>query len=406
MISIVIPALNEEKIISSSLEKLIRFLSKREEGFEVIVVNDVSTDRTAEVAKSFSKKIPNFRLINLTTSPHDGKGLAVNKGVLAAKGGIVIFTDADFSTPIEEVDKLINKLKDGFDIAIGSRALDRTLVKTKQSFIRESIGKIFNLLVRKIAALNIKDTQCGFKAFKMPASKKLFEQARIFDFGFDVELLYLARKEGLKVAEVPVLWYNHSESRVHPIKDSIAMFLDLFKIRMFHAQKKGTFSDKIFYQIYAHKTFWRFAIVGSSGTLLDYSIFFILTRYFGLSTLVANPIAVEVAIIWNFTWNNLWTFSERSIPRPLWKKFMIFQLVSLGGLLLSQNSLFIFNQILNIFDLLAKALTIPIVALFNYLVNSRWTFRDISAGASLWRIYITFVFALFIFYLLLNLYIL
>jgi len=406
MISIVIPAFNEEKRIGSSLKKLAKFLSHRKEDFEVIVVNDASTDQTSQIARSFSEIIKNFQLINLKTSPHEGKGLAVNKGVLAAKGSVVVFTDADFSTPIEELDKLLKKLNAGFDIAIGSRALDRTLVKTKQSFIRESMGKIFNILVQKIVGIEITDTQCGFKAFKMPASKYLFDKARIFDFGFDVELLYLAKKGGLKIAEVPVIWYNHPESRVHPIKDSVAMFFDLFKIRLFHAQKGGAFSDKIFYQLYRRKTLWRFAIVGSSGTLVDYSIFFILTRYFGLSTLVANPIAVEVAIIWNFTWNNLWTFSGRVISKPLWKKFMVFQFVSLGGLLLSQNSLFIFNQILNIFDLVAKALTIPIVAIFNYLVNSRWTFRDISAGTSLWRIYTFFVFSLFILYLLLNLYIL
>ncbi len=405
MISIVIPAFNEEKIIGPSLEKLAKFLTKRKEKFEIIVVNDASTDKTAEIAQSFAKKIPNFRLINRLKGSTRGKGLAVNQGVLAAKGNIVVFSDADFSTPIEEIDKLLGKLNDGFDIAVGSRALDRRLVKTKQNFIRESMGRIFNVLVRKTLSLNITDTQCGFKAFQLPTSRNIFERSRIFDYGFDVELLYLARKEDLKIAELPVLWYNHPDSKVHPIKDSIAMFVDLFKIRLFHAQKKGPLSDKIFYQIYKRKVFLRFALVGASGTFIDYSIFFILTRYLGLSALISNPIAVEAAIIWNFTWNNLWTFSGRSIARPLWKKFAIFQFVSLGGLLLSQNSLFIFNQVLNIFDLVAKALTIPIVATFNYFVNNRWTFRDVTAGTSMWRIYVIVVAGLFVLYLLLNLYI-
>lgn len=401
MISIVIPAFNEEKIISASLEKLVRFLSTRKEKFEVIVVNDVSTDRTAEVVKSFSKKLPHFRLINLTTSPHDGKGLAVNKGVLAAKGKVVVFTDADFSTPIEEIDKLLNKLNDGFDIAIGSRALDRTLVKTKQSLIRESLGRIFNLLVRKIATLDVKDTQCGFKAFKMPVSKGLFERAIIFDFGFDVELLFLARKAGLKIAEVPVLWYNHPKSSVHPIKDSIAMFLDLFKIRLYHAERENSAVERLFYYLYHYQTFLRFSTVGVSNTIVDFGIFYLLTRLVHLDTLTANPISVEIAIIWSFTWNSIWTFSKRKTKKTLIARFLIFQFVSLGALILSQNSLYILNRLFGLHDLFAKATTIPIVLVFNYLINSRWTFRDAVWGRSTWYLYALLIIGLFLLYLIL-----
>lgn len=404
MISIVIPAFNEEKRIGSSLKKLAKFLSNRPEVFEVIVVNDASTDRTEEVARSFSNKFSNFRLINLKTSPHGGKGLAVNKGVLAAKGDIVVFTDADFSTPINELDKLLNKLHSGFDIAIGSRALDRTLVKTKQSFIRESIGKIFNLLVRKIIGTQIKDTQCGFKAFNMPVSKDLFEKARIFDFGFDVELLYLAKRKGLKIAEVPVIWYNFPESRVHPIKDSIAMFLDLFKIRLYHAQRENSAVELVFYYLYHYQTFIRFSTVGVSNTIVDFGVFYLLTRFIHLDTLTANPISVEIAIVWSFTWNSVWTFSKRKTKKTLVARFLIFQFVSLGALILSQNSLFILNRLFGWHDLFAKAATIPVVLAFNYLMNSRWTFRGISAGTSMWRIYISFVLTLFILYLFLTLY--
>ena len=402
MISIIIPAYNEEDRIAGSLEKLASFLKKRPEDLEVIVVDDASTDNTRKIAESFTNKIPNLKVLRLEKSPYEGKGLAVNRGALAAKGEVVVFTDADFSTPIEEIDKLLRKLKEGFDIAIGSRALDRSLVKTKQSFGREFMGRVFNFLVQRTVLPGIVDTQCGFKAFKMAGCRQLFEKEKIFDFGFDVELLYLARKKGLKIVEVPVIWNNHPSSKVHPIKDSVSMFADLFKIRLYHANKNGSLADKIFYQFYARRVLWRFVTVGASGTLVDYSFFFVLTRYFNLPALVANPISVETAIIWNFTWNNLWTFSEREIPRPLWKKFLIFQFVSLGGLLLSQNSLFIFNKVFNIFDLVAKALTIPIVASFNYLVNSRWTFRDLSSGRSMWRLYIGVILLLFVIYLLLT----
>ena len=240
-----------------------------------------------------------------------------------------------------------------------------------------------------------------FKAFKTARSKILFEKERVFDFGFDVELLFLARKEGLKISEVPVLWYNHPASRVHPIHDSIAMFLDLIKIRLYHAKKEGPFIDGLFYYLYKQRTFVRFAIVGASGTVVDYAMFFVLTRTLPLEPLVANPIAVEVAVIWNFFWNNRWTFSAREVAAPVWKKFLIFQFVSLGGMLLSQNSLFIFNRVLSIFDLLAKALTIPLVALFNYVTHSRWTFRDISRGKAMWYFYTGLILLLFLLYLLL-----
>ena len=401
MISIIIPDLNEEKRIAASLEKLASFLKKRREEFEVIVVDDASTDNTRGVANSFASKIPKLKVLRLEKSPYEGKGLAVSRGALAAKGDLVVFTDADFSTPIEEIDKLLRKLKEGFDIAIGSRALDRSLVKTKQNAVREFMGRTFNFLVQRIALPGIVDTQCGFKAFKMRVCRQLFEKEKIFDFGFDVELLYLARKRELKIAEVPVIWNNHPASKVHPIRDSISMFLDLLKTRLYHADKNGSLVDKVFYQLYGRRVFWRFVLVGTSGTAVDYSLFFTLTRFFNLPALAANPISVEIAIIWNFTWNNLWTFSEREIPKPFWKKFLIFQFVSLGGLPLSQNSLFIFNRVLAIFDLIAKALTLPLVASFNYLVNSRWTFRDRNAGRSMWRLFMAIILLLFVIYLFL-----
>ena len=401
MISIVIPAFNEEKRIASSLEKLSRFLKKRQEDFEVTVVDDASTDNTGQVVKKFSDKIPNLKVLRLDKSPYEGKGLAVNKGALAAKGEIVVFTDADFSTPIEEIDKLLAKINEGFDIAVGSRAVDRSLVKKRQGIAREFMGRIFNLLVQILVIRGINDTQCGFKAFKMPSSKGVFEKEKIFDFGFDVELLFLAKRNGLKITEVPVLWYNHPVSSVHPIHDSLAMFLDLIKIRLYHATKEGSLADRAFYYLYRQRTFVRFAIVGASGTVVDYSSFYVLTRLALLEPLVANPIAVEVAIIWNFFWNNRWTFSAREVAAPVWKRFLIFQFVALGGMLLSQNFLFIFNRVLNIFDLLAKALTIPIVAIFNYVTNSRWTFRDTSRGKATWYFYTGLILLLFFLFLLL-----
>src|SRR3990167_8470652 len=401
MISIIIPAFNEEKRIGASLEKLASFLKTRKEDFEILIVDDASTDNTGKVVETFKPKTPNLRVLRLEKSPYAGKGLAVNRGTLAAKGSIVIFTDADFSTPIGEIDKLLEKIKSGYDIAIGSRALDRSLVKKRQSPLRELMGRVFNVLVRLLVVPGIVDTQCGFKAFDMAACKILFENERIFDFGFDVELLFLARKRGLKIAEVPVYCHNDPASRVHPIKDAFSMFLDLLKIRFFHAEKKGSVVDRLFYYLHRYRTFFKFSTVGVSNTIVDFGLFYALTRVTKMDLLIANPISVETAIIWSFFWNNLWTFSKIKNQRPLAIRFFIFQFVSLGALILSQDVLFILNRFLGVFDLFAKAATIPAVLIFNYSLNSRWTFRNLDRGRGAWYLYTGFILLFLVIYSLL-----
>jgi putative flippase GtrA len=235
----------------------------------------------------------------------------------------------------------------------------------------------------------------------MPQSKSLFSDQKIFDFGFDVELLFLAQRKGLKIAEVPVLWFNDPKSTVDPVKDAIRMFLDLLKIRMYHAQPKTGIVDLFYYLIYRYRTFWRFSIVGVTNTLVDYSIFYSLTRTAGLDSLWANPISVESAILWSFIWNSLWTFSERKSSKSLIVRFFIFQFVSLGGLAVSQLSLLLLNKYLSVFDLVAKAITIPIVLIFNYILNSRWTFKDKAKSGSSWLLYFGFVLLLMLIYLFL-----
>ncbi len=399
MISIIIPAYNEEDRLPKTLEKVATYVKKDPDNFEVIVVDDASTDKTSEVSKKFQEKIKNLKILRLEKSLFDGKGWAVNKGVLASIGDIVLFTDADGSTPIEEIEKLLDKINEGYDIAIGSRAIKRSSVQKRQSALREYMGRIFNIIVRTITVKDIVDTQCGFKMFKRESTINIFKNQKIFDFGFDVELLFAARKKNLKIAEAPVLWYNDPRSSVHPIKDSYKMLVDLFKIRLFYSEKEGPLLDKLFYLIYHYRTFWRFAVVGVTNTIVDYGAFIILTRLVGLDPLKANPIAVEIAIIWSFSWNNLWTFSNRKVSQPFYVRFLVFQFISLGGLALSQTSLLIFNKFFDIFDLVAKALTIPLVLVFNYLLNSRWTFRDTSAGKGIWYIYLTLILLIFATYL-------
>ena len=202
-LSIVIPSFNEEKRLPATLERITNYINGSGRNTEVIVVDDGSTDRTAEVAKSFARQIEHLRVVPNGTNR--GKGYSVKHGSIEARGEIVLFTDADLSAPIEEADKLLEKMGE-YDVAIGSRAVDRALIEVHETVFREFAGIVFNRIVRIILRLPFVDTQCGFKAFRREKCKILFEQQTIERFGFDPELLYLARHHGLKTVEVAVRW--------------------------------------------------------------------------------------------------------------------------------------------------------------------------------------------------------
>jgi glycosyltransferase involved in cell wall biosynthesis len=194
----------------------------------VLVVDDGSTDRTAAVAESLRDRIPGLRVIS--NGINRGKGFSVKHGSLEATGEVVLFTDADLSAPIEEAEKLFAALK-SCDVAIGSRAVDRSLIEVHESVFREFAGIIFNRIVRLILWLPFVDTQCGFKAFRRERCRIIFEQQTIERFGFDPELLYLARHHGLSIKEVPVRWAHSPATKVSMMRDSVQMFLDVFIIR-------------------------------------------------------------------------------------------------------------------------------------------------------------------------------
>lgn len=229
-LSIVIPAYNEELRLPATLERIAEYLKSRGHKAEVLVVDDGSKDRTAAVAESFRDRIPALRVV--PNGVNRGKGYSVRHGVQEARGRIVLFTDADLSAPIEEADKLIEALKTkNCDLAIGSRAVDRSLITVHESRFREFAGIIFNKIVRLILWLPFVDTQCGFKAFDRERCRVIFEQQTIERFGFDPELLYLARHHGLPAVEIPVRWAHSPATRVSMLRDSLQMFLDVFKIR-------------------------------------------------------------------------------------------------------------------------------------------------------------------------------
>ena len=227
-LSIVIPSFNEELRLPVTLAQVSAYIRASKRETEVIVVDDGSTDRTADVANSFSGEIQ--RLLVIANKKNRGKGYSVRHGMLEARGRIVLFTDADLSAPIDEADKLIAALAD-HDVAIGSRALNRSLISVHQSVFREYAGIIFNFIVRAILRLPFVDTQCGFKAFRRDRCRVIFQQQRIERFGFDPELLYLARHHGLSAAEIPVRWAHSPATKVSMWRDSIQMFLDVFIIR-------------------------------------------------------------------------------------------------------------------------------------------------------------------------------
>jgi dolichyl-phosphate beta-glucosyltransferase len=229
-LSIIIPAFNEQERLGDTLEKIAAFLNRRDWEWEILIVDDGSADRTPDIAEEFARN-QNGRARLLKNPVNLGKGGTIKHGMLEAKGRRRLFTDADNSTPIEEVDKLLAAIDEGFDIAIGSRALSTSDVEVHQPWYRETMGRTFNLIVQLLTLRGIKDSQCGFKIFTARAADAVFPRQRLQGFSFDVEVLYIARKAGFKIKEVGVRWINSPESRVHPIRDAAKMFIDVVRIR-------------------------------------------------------------------------------------------------------------------------------------------------------------------------------
>ena len=231
MISIIIAAYNEEQRIGKSLLKIKDYLDAQNFAYEIIVVDDGSTDNTKEVAIGYKPEITNLKIISYPNNK--GKGYALRQGVLASKGESVLLSDADLSTPIEELSYMLPLISGReYDVVIGSRALKPETIIKKQPWWRQGMGKIFNRIVRLLVLEGFKDTQCGFKLFSGEAARTLFKEACVDRFAYDVEILALAKKMNYKVLEVPVAWLNSPASKVHPVFDSLQMLFDLVKIRL------------------------------------------------------------------------------------------------------------------------------------------------------------------------------
>jgi dolichyl-phosphate beta-glucosyltransferase len=226
-LSVVIPAFNEADRLPKTLARLREWLSERQRPYEIIVVDDGSVDGTADAAREAGGET----LVLLRHTPNRGKGHAVRRGMLAATGQRRLMTDADLSTPIEELPKLMAELDRGIPIAIGSRAVEGARIEVHQPVFREAMGRLFNRLVQTLLLPGLQDTQCGFKLFTGPAAELTFGASRLDGFSFDVEALYIAGCHGLRIAEVPVVWRNDEASRVS-LGGGGTAFVDLVRIRM------------------------------------------------------------------------------------------------------------------------------------------------------------------------------
>ncbi|HMT07305.1 MAG TPA: glycosyltransferase family 2 protein [Pyrinomonadaceae bacterium] len=231
-LSIVVPAYDEELRLGGGVSSILEYLTKHSINAELVIVDDGSNDRTADVARETAAKFPAISTNVIRYEQNRGKGFAVKTGLQAAKADIALFSDADLSTPIDEMNKLLDPIRNGeFDVTFGSRALDRTLIGTHQPWLREHGGRVVNFMIRKMSGLDFADTQCGFKAFNLTKFRPLLDVMTIDRFGFDIEFLFVAQYHGLKLAEIPVRWNDVAGSKVSPFRDTRRMFGELSQIR-------------------------------------------------------------------------------------------------------------------------------------------------------------------------------
>ena len=232
LLSIIIPAYNEQNRLPTTILETISWCEENIKTYEIIIVDDGSTDETLALARLFADTISNIYVL---ACPHLGKGAAVRMGMLNASGEYVLFMDADGATPLDEISKLINAIQDGTDVVLGSRVVqDPRETEVITSKHRKFIGRIFVAIVNVFALSGISDTQCGFKMFRDEVVHDLFFQQKINGFAFDVEILYLAKKRGLRIKEIPVNWINKEGSKVNLITDSFKMLCDILRIRWLH----------------------------------------------------------------------------------------------------------------------------------------------------------------------------
>ena len=235
-LSVVIPAYNEEARIGRTLSEMAAYLDSQPFSWEMLVVSDGSSDRTDQMVEEFASTHPKVRLI--AYRPNQGKGNAVRVGMLAARGGRVLFMDADLATPPSETEKVMTHLEQGADVVIGSRPLKESKLEVRQPIHREAFGRISNGIVQLVGVRGIKDTQCGFKLFTQRSAQEIFKRCKMRGFSFDMEVLMIARDLGLRIDEVPIRWADQAGSKVVLWRDAPKVLMDLFKMRFMGRKRR------------------------------------------------------------------------------------------------------------------------------------------------------------------------
>lgn len=228
-LSIIIPAYNEEAVIASTVEDVATYVTTSQIPYEIVVIDDGSTDRTVDVVQGVMRR---HRTVRLLQSNHLGKGGAVKHGMLEARGEHLLFMDADHSTHIREWGKCAPWLRDGYDIVIGSRKMRGADIRVRQPLLREAMGKVFTWLTNAVLATGVTDVTCGFKVFQARAAREVFRRQRLEGWGFDAEILFVARRLGYRIKEVPVVWRNDETTKVRLVQDTIRSFTELLEIRL------------------------------------------------------------------------------------------------------------------------------------------------------------------------------
>lgn len=237
-LSIVIPAYNEETVIARTVEEIAAALTASGTAHEIIVVDDGSRDRTAEIVETLSRRLPAVRLVR---SGHQGKGGAVRQGVLAARGRYLLFMDADHSTRIETWEQCLPWLQQGYELVIGSRKMRGATITVKQSLLRRFLGQGFTWLTNVLLPVQVTDVTCGFKAFRTDAAQAICRRQRIGGWGFDAELLFIARRRGYRIKELPIVWRNDATTNVRLARDTLHSFVELMRIRL--GTRRGWYDD-------------------------------------------------------------------------------------------------------------------------------------------------------------------